>query len=333
MTPTGTKARQNVKIESFENINSYWLNRQLPLRWESVFNIPPWLEVWWSEFGNAFRLHLCSINEGNELIGIAPLFMNGSTASFIGSADVCDYQDFIISPGKEQDFFNALLNHLTEQGVSTLDLRALRPESSALTHLADIAQSRGAEVSCEPDGVTFEIDLPSTWEDYLQLLKGKQRHEVKRKLRRLHEAAEINYRVVEDFETVKSEMDTFLGLFRESRNDKTIFMTARMESFFRSLVLALSEIGILKLCFLDLDGQPAAAVLCFEYNDTLYLYNNGYDPKYRSLSAGVLCKVLSIKNSIEKGMKKYDFLKGAEIYKHRLGGREVHLSRCQIKLK
>ncbi len=289
------------------------------------------MRVWWSEFGDASSLYLCSVWDEEELIGLAPLVRKGETASFIGCADVCDYQDFIVAPGKEEDFFLAMMDHFSREGVTRLDLNPVRRDSLVLTHLLKIAQGQGSKITCEPDGVTLELDLPPTWDDYLQLLKGKQRHEVRRKLRRLDEAVEINYRTLEDKEAIKSEMDVFLNLFRESREDKTTFMSAQMESFFRAISLALAEIKILRLCFLDLDGQPAAAVLCFEYNDTLYLYNSGYNLNFRSLSAGVLCKVLSIKDSIERGIKKYDFLKGSEAYKHRLGGREVPLSRCQIQ--
>jgi hypothetical protein len=64
----------------------------------------------------------------------------------------------------------------------------------------------------------------------------------------------------------------------------------------------------------------------------MYLYNNGYDGRFSSLSVGLLSKVISIKESIQIGKKKYDFLKGAEEYKHRLGGKPVPLYRCQIKL-
>jgi CelD/BcsL family acetyltransferase involved in cellulose biosynthesis len=62
------------------------------------------------------------------------------------------------------------------------------------------------------------------------------------------------------------------------------------------------------------------------------IYNSGYDPNYVSLSAGLLSKVLAIKGSIEKGKKKFDFLKGEEMYKHHLGGKEVPLFRCQIAI-
>ena len=110
-------------------------------------------------------------------------------------------------------------------------------------------------------------------------------------------------------------------------------MTSRMESYFVSLASAMSELQLLKLCFLELDKQPAAAIMCFDYKDTYYLYNNGFDPRFRHLSVGLLSKVLSLQDIIQKGRKKFDFLKGEETYKRRMGGKEVPLSRCQIQLK
>ena len=83
---------------------------------------------------------------------------------------------------------------------------------------------------------------------------------------------------------------------------------------------------------LELNAASVAVSMCFDFNGTLHLYNSGYDPRFRELSAGLLCKVLSIKDAIINGRKKYDFLKGAETYKYRLGGREVPLHSCRIEL-
>ena len=128
-------------------------------------------------------------------------------------------------------------------------------------------------------------------------------------------------------------MDTFLKLFSLGHEEKAGFITARRESFFRSLAAAMAEISLLRFGILELDTLPVAIIIGFEYNDSIYLYNSAYDPQYNSLSVGLLCKVLGIKESIEKGKKKWDFLKGNEPYKYRLGGREVPLYRCQIAMK
>jgi CelD/BcsL family acetyltransferase involved in cellulose biosynthesis len=137
---------------------------------------------------------------------------------------------------------------------------------------------------------------------------------------------------VEDLEEVVAEMETFLTMFGLSRADKATFMTSQMAAYFHSLAETMARAKLLKLFFLDLDGTPAAAVMCFDYNSTMYLYNNGYDGRFSSLSVGLLSKVLTIEESILRGRNKYDFLKGAEEYKHRLGGQPVPLYRCKVRL-
>jgi len=322
-----------VTQESFDSLASCWANPSHSLKWNPLFVLPAWLKVWWQELGTGAELYLGSVRQGERVIGIAPLLVNEKTASFIGSADVCDYLDFVVAPGRERDFFNVLLDDLREKGIKQLDLRPLRPDSTVLTHLVSIAQNRGYEVLCHPEDVSLELDLPSTWDEYLATLNKKQRHEVRRKLRRLWEAGSVEHHCVEVGREVGDYLDIFLKLFSLSRDEKANFMNPKTESFFRSLAKAMAEIGLLRLGIIKLDKVPAAMTMGFDYNDSHYLYNSAYDPQYNSLSVGLLCKVLCIKESIEKGRKKWDFLKGGEPYKYQLGGQEIPLYNCQITIK
>ncbi len=267
------------------------------------------------------------------VVGIAPLLLKGTDAFFIGSDDLCDCLDFIIAPGRENDFFNILLNDLNRRGISRLTLRGLRPDSTVLTYLVGMARERGYEVSCAVENVSLELDLPSTWDEYLGMLSRKQRHEVRRKLRRIREAGQVNYRTVEDSRDVPNAMEIFLNLFRQSSGEKATFINARRESFFRSLAKAMAQVRLLRLGILELDSWPIAAVMCFDYRNRVYLYNSGYDPQYASLSAGLISKILSIKDGIERHRRTFDFLKGGEDYKYRLGGKEIPLYDCRIALK
>jgi CelD/BcsL family acetyltransferase involved in cellulose biosynthesis len=83
---------------------------------------------------------------------------------------------------------------------------------------------------------------------------------------------------------------------------------------------------------LEFKNQPVAAVMCFDYNNRIYLYNSGFDPEYESLSVGLNSKVLCIKESIGEGKGRFEFLKGNEVYKQRLGGKEIPLYRCEITI-
>jgi CelD/BcsL family acetyltransferase involved in cellulose biosynthesis len=151
-------------------------------------------------------------------------------------------------------------------------------------------------------------------------------------MRRLTEEGKIEYHFIDNGADLPAAVDTFFRMFVESRQDKAAFLTEQMKSFFRLLVDTMAGNGLLRLGVLELDKKPVAEIMCFDYNNCIYLYNSGYEPQYVSLSAGLLSKVFAIKDSIEKGKKKFDFLKGAEPYKGHLGGKEVPLYRYQVAL-
>ena len=326
-------ANDSVSRESFESLTAFWLKSPSPLRWNCLFVLPPWLETWWKELGPEGDLCLCTVKEKDRVIGIAPLLVNKGDASFVGSDDVCDCLDFVVVPGREERFFDVLLKYLIDRGVERLNLGHLRPDSTVLTHLVGLAESRGHGVSCRTEDVSLELALPTTWEDYLTSLSQKQRHELRRKLRRLGEAGKVEFRVVQESGDVSEAMDTFLELFELSTAEKAGFMNLHRESFFRSLARAMAHARLLRLGILELDEIAVAAVMCFDYDNTVHLYNSSFNPQYGSLSVGLACKILCMKDSIEKGRGKFDFLKGAEDYKYRLGGREIPLSGCEISLR
>lgn len=321
-----------VTQESFDSLASCWSSPRCCSGWSSVFVLPAWLKLWWQEFKPDAELYLGAVRRDGQIIGVAPLQVRGGEAALIGSRDVCDYLDFVITPGAEKDFFGVVLDDLKRKGVGRLDLTCLRPESTVLNSLVYIARERGYQVVTQPEDVSVEMDLPSSFDEYLEMLSPKQRHEVKRKLRKLMESGKIDFRVYEDSATIRKEMDIFLKMFTESRSDKATFLTSQKESFFRSLATTMSGIKLLRMGVLELDSLPTAMILYFDFDGGAYLYNSGYDPRYTSLSVGLLSKVLCIQESIKQGRKKFDFLKGNEVYKYHLGGKEVTLSNCQITM-
>ena len=318
---------------SLENLGSLFSDSRQKLNWSSVFITPVWLRAWWQVFGEGWQLYIREVRDGSTVIGIAPLMIKNNTACFIGGTDVCDYQDFIVVPGKENEFFTVLLDDLKSRGIRQLELKHVRPDSAVYVQMTATARERDYGVECTAEEVTVEMGLPGAWEEYLERLSSKQRHEVKRKLRRLTEAGEINYKWVDDISAVPGFMDVFFRMFTESRADKAEFLTEQREVFFRAIVDKMSAAGLLKLGILELDGREMASIICFDYNNTIYLYNSGYDPEYNYLSVGLLSKVLCIQKSIEAEREKFDFLKGAEAYKYHLGGQEIPLYRCEISIK
>jgi len=315
-------------LETFDSLSSEWQRLQEESPTAPIFSSPDWSKTWWQHLNSDAKLHLAAVKNKGKLLGIAPLMSRKKIGSFIGSVDVCDYLDFIVMPDSAEAFFKVLLDNLKREGISKLELAPLRPDSTVLTSMAPVARKLGWQVACSQVDVTVELDLPGTWEEYLQMLVSKQRHELKRKLRRLDEEGEAKYRTTS--EANSPDLDTFLRLFRDSREDKAEFMTPKREAFFKALTKTLADRKMLRLGLLEVDSKPTAATVSFEYKNNVYLYNSGYDPQYTWFSVGQLSKALCIKDSIERGRKKFDFLKGGEEYKYHLGGHEQPLYKCSL---
>jgi CelD/BcsL family acetyltransferase involved in cellulose biosynthesis len=287
--------------------------------------LPGWIRAWQEAFGRE-GLTLWSFRENGAAVGLAPLQVAGGTASLAGSPDVCDHLDLVAAPGREREVCRTLIEHLDRSGtVGRLDFGPARPDSVVVRALLPEARALGLACEVVEDEAVYQMALPASWEDYLASLSGKERHEVRRKLRRGGEAF--------GFEMTggsAAAVEEFMRLFRRNRTDKAAFMDARMEDFFRSLARRLPEtrVGLLRV-----DGALAAAVWCFDHGPTRYLYNSGYDADYSGLSVGLACKLLSIRDAIARGLGTYDFLKGNETYKRRLGGEPVPLVRCRIEMR
>lgn len=287
------------------------------------------MKAWWDTFSPPSELRLISVKKRGETIGIAPLQTEGHTARLIGSPDVCDHLDLVAAADQKGEFCEFLLKQLKGEGLDRLDLGPVRTDSVVMTTLLPMARKHGLPVTAVAEDTLFELALPASWDGYLALLSGKQRHEVRRKLRRLEESGSHAFRMLDEAEGVRHGIDDFLVLFRQNREDKARFMDERMEVFFRSLAAAVPE---MRIGFLDVDGMPAAAVLCCDLRSTRYLYNSGYDAGLAHLSVGILSKILSIREGIGRRLQWYDFLKGDETYKRQLGGKPVPIYRCRIDL-
>jgi CelD/BcsL family acetyltransferase involved in cellulose biosynthesis len=290
----------------------------------------PWLRAWWDNFGEPYTQLLLGVYSESSLISLAPLMVRGENAHAMGSADICDHVDFPTVTDRLEEAAKALLIYLRERGLHRLIIHAARPDSMIVRHLAPAARALHCRVAVEPTEVAASMHLPAQWQDYLDGLSGKQRHEVRRKFRRLDEAGTISRKLVQDPADVTAVLDIFFAQFRASRTDKLGFMNPVRERFFRGLAHNLAVARMLILQLVEIDGVPAATTFCMDDGDTIYLYNNGYNLQFKHLSIGTLSKLMMVGHAIETGKTVFDFLNGAEPYKFRLGGREVELSRVTI---
>jgi len=308
---------------------------------DTLFLTPAYQRTWWHHLGKGDLL-LLTARENEKLLGIAPLFAveragEGCLLQIVGCVEVSDYLDWITAPGREEEVLDALLGFLGGPDAppwNVMDLCNIHRDSPTLRFLPALTQARGWETQTETQEVCPVVDLPTDWEEYLASLDRKQRHEVRRKMRRAEAVEGLRRYVVGPEHDLKAEMESFLDLMARSTPEKAAFLTPPRRAFFHELAQAAFEAGWLQLAFMELEGQKLAAYLNFVYNDRVLVYNSGLDREADpGLGAGVVLTPYLIRRAIEEGRKAYDFLRGGERYKYRLGGKDVTVHRLVVRRK
>ncbi|MFQ5874265.1 MAG: GNAT family N-acetyltransferase [Dehalococcoidia bacterium] len=312
----------SISQETFDSLEEGWSALLPGSPNNTVFATPTWQRLWWDEFGADHELMLFSFRRGGQLEAVVPLMTKDGHLSFVGSADVCDYMDVIVRQGSEKEVYTSLADHVMALDWKILSLSGISAHSPTFRLLPDLLRDQGLSVEVRAEDVCPKVILPATWDDYLSSLRKKDRHELRRKMRRLYNTGDARYHVVQNSAAFSRELEEFLVLLVNSRADKAQFMTSERRDFFHSALSRMAEGGCVRLLFLELDGVRVSSAVCFDYNDSFLLYNSGYDNNYASLSVGLLLKAFCLKEAIAVGRKQFDFLRGSEAYKYHLGAKD-----------
>ena len=295
------------------------------------FQHPAWQRVWLEEFQDGRDLLLLAVRDGEELVGVAPLLRDGDALTLVGHYSICDYMDFVVAADRCHEVFEAIMSRLEDEAWSQLELRGIREGSTTLTELPKAAESRGMTVQQEEEAVAPRIKLPGDWEEYVSSLKKKHRHELRRKLRNLESAGDLELRTYTSPKDVEMHLPVLLRFMVESREDKATFLSEQMGLFFHKATQALAKENLIRLYELELNGKPVASVLCFDQGGQLYMYNSGYDPEYAPMSVGIASKALCLQQAIADGKHCIDLLRGDEEYKYRLGAQDQQIYKLSIR--
>ena len=311
---------------------------------EAITNTPfqrhEYQSGWWNTLGGgewkAGRLVLVTAREEDRLLGIAPLFLaeheNRSALLLTGSIEISDYLDLIIRSTDVELFVSGLLDylHISFPGEwELLDWYNIPEDSPTLPALQTESLKRGWTYKVEAFRPTPYIPLPSDFEPYLTGLDKKQRHEIRRKLRRIEEAGNQVSWHISDGTRLEEDISTFLDLMGND-TEKARFLTPAMRTQMIGLIHTAHMQGWLWLAFLEINGRKAAAALNFDYQGKLWGYNSGADNNFMELSPGWVLLSHCLKWAIENGRTEFDFLRGDESYKYRFGAIKRQVMRVRM---
>jgi CelD/BcsL family acetyltransferase involved in cellulose biosynthesis len=331
-------------LDEFDSLADEW-NRLLGC---SASHVPflrhEYLAAWWRTLGGGEWAHgelyvVTARRADGSLCAIAPLFFTENREGepalmLLGSIEISDYLDVLICPNDASAFAQALFDHLQAPQAppwKVLDFYNILEGSPTLQVLQSAAGRSGWTYTQERLQHCPYIPLPGDWETYLAGIDKKQRHEIRRKMRRAESYdAPVRWYIAHDGDRLDEQVDSLFYLM-EQDPDKKAFLTEAMRSQMRAAIRVAFDGGWLQLAFLDVGDEKAAAYLSFDYGDNIWVYNSGLDFKHSAVSPGWVLLGYLLQWANENHRRAFDFMRGDEEYKYRFGAVDRFIVRLTVR--
>ncbi|WP_189956033.1 GNAT family N-acetyltransferase [Streptomyces alanosinicus] len=291
----------------------------------SIFQDSGFLLTWWRDSAAknpSSEFLAATFTDSGEIIGVCAFELNNGTLSFAGGHDVVDYMGPVAAEGREEAVADAVarlvFDELRWERAHLAGLPSGGPLTQALTdafrrrapHTAVEVYDQAPRITSAPDG-------------YLGLLNSKRRGEMLRKRKRLVDE-------IGPVEVTASTPDTWSGALEQLLAWKAAATPAMRDfvteygDFVRGLLTELAPRNAAHVMELRTRDRAVASAIVLTHRRTRYLYNMSYDMATVSASStglapGVVLVSHLAENTLGEGLV-FDFLKGAQDYKVRLGG-------------
>ncbi len=301
-----------------------------------VFASPEWNRAWWEEFKTGKDLLFLTMRRGDDTVGIVPLYRKvvnqRKILRFIGGIDLTDYLGPICALEDRDEVAEAFVGWLATTDVEwdEFDGHNMPVPLGFAEFLVERADAHGFSYTLDQEETSAVLALPGSWDTYLSNLGSKDRHELRRKRRRLerdHPDAILRPVTAESFDL---DLKAFVEMHQAAGGSKGHFMRPGVATFFERI----GRIGLdqewLRMDVLEVGTKAIAMTFGFQIERKFYLYNSAYEPDAARLSPGLVLTSRLVERAIAEGLELFDFLRGSERYKSQLGARPVPLNNVRV---
>lgn len=306
------------------------------------FGQPEWVEVYRRHFGGNSELRLLELHssrsnmesaESNGTAALIPmeLYPDG-VIRFAGGTELTDYAGPVCEQDMVQPAARALAKWLSENRESwnACKFEAIPEDWGFGDALAEGLATSGFGFTRQSSEICAVLDLPADFDTYLASLAKKERHELRRKWNRFGREVGKPELIASETDTIESDLPKFFEWHRQARGSKGGFMSEQMESYFSDVAQTFSELGMLRLEFVEVGNERYAASFGFCDTQRRYLYNSAYRQDAGGLSPGMVLFWLMLQKGLAEGVSQMDFLQGDERYKFQLGAQARRLETIEV---
>jgi CelD/BcsL family acetyltransferase involved in cellulose biosynthesis len=313
-----------------------------------------WLVPWWEAYQTTHRLHVLVTRRGASVCGIFPLAethsaLTGRSLVFLGSGKVCsDDLGILAESSDSEEVAEAFATWLIQSPDccrwDQLDLDGVREANQAMAHFGECMEAlSGSQIKRKPSPKCWAAPLEGGLVAYRNRLSKRARKIVQEaeaaidsgkgvlEIAQSQEQALEFVRDIEEMHQARWKERGIHGCF--STSEFTCFLNEAIRCMWHDPWKATTELACVEardhsvnsrqrviVARLKIDGAVAAGSICFRNLDTLAMYLVGMNPEFAKVRPGWMLNTCIIKHAIEQGCTKFDFMRGDEDYKERLGG-------------
>jgi CelD/BcsL family acetyltransferase involved in cellulose biosynthesis len=295
-----------------------------------------WLATWWSVYGlsrvggrPAKRcLYVLAVRDeqaGDRLLGVLPLYLErtvsrGNLLRLLGTGEVCtDHLSLVCEPRNQQLVATVVAEFLAHSDDwDTLELHNIDANDPPIASLIAALSERGCEVSHHSTDSCWQISIPATWDDYLAAQSKSHRKQLRQAERRVLDSGRAVWHPVHDESEFSCAWNILVDLHqrrRKSLGEPGCFASRCFFDFHEQVARRLLGRRMLRLSWLELDGDAVAAEYHLAGRRTTYAYQGGVDPQRLDEEPGRLSMICCVQAALKEGHTTFDLLRGSEPYK------------------
>lgn len=316
--------------------------RDLETDWDQLFAANPkhrpfqawsWVTAWLKHLAGSHTLHvICLRGDDGQLQFVLPLIRSTGNGryrsprliSMCGYGPECsDHVGPLRLPSLDSQ-----AARLAATGLARMCGEADRIELDSMDGLDDFALILGSEleksnrtIRTTEFAVCPAVNLPESWEAYLQILSSNFRSQVRRYSKRIAGHDTMRFRSVEpsDANAFTRELIRLNRSRMGVKGNVSSLEDPKFRDFLLEAVPGMARAGLAWMDVLEDNGNVVGAALNLVHGESVYYYMGGFDESSKDLRPGTALFARLIAHSIENGYRCYDFLRGAEKYKYRWG--------------
>jgi len=328
------KIKVHRKFNELEAIRKEWNLLAASDSRDGFFRTAAWVIAWLKHIANTAEPFVITVRDSeNTLIGLAPMCLiyfkdlgfKLKTLTFAGREVVSgDFLNLVTLPAYRPVVIQAVLDFIKGEKNSwdMLQLGELISGGNLLSATEAWAIKNNLLLRQQELRICPYINLPSTFDDYLETLGKSFRSLIRRRKKDILIKNGCTIKVCEGFDEVNKGLNvsTKLHVARwQTMNQPGNLTRPGFQEFLHEICTDPQNGYQCKLYILGHKENEVGALLAFHFGESALYYQAGWDPdsSISRFSPGVVLMAYAIEDAISERLQYFEFLRGDETYKQK----------------